>query len=132
MRITGYYDEYDLRMVVGKSQYLRRMARYHKLKNNEAICFTNRALTRFRLILKINDSLFMCIPEIDEQNKLSVYLRISEELASMASMQKNVIQLNLVSDKTRKRIALRKKRAANAKKRAANAKKRAKKKKKAA
>jgi hypothetical protein len=104
MRIIGYTEDIDLRTVVSKSLYLQGMSRHFELQHQEAVCFTNKARTRFRLILKIHETVFLCIPEIDEKSKLSVYLRISEELAKLAQLKDTRIKLELVTSVTRERI----------------------------
>jgi hypothetical protein len=93
----------DLRFVVARSTYLKKIAELFKLRNNEAVCSTNKALTRFRLVLKINKSIFMCIPEIDEQSKLSIFLRISEELARLADSSTK-LELKIISKGAKERI----------------------------
>lgn len=105
MKIVAQTDEMDLRKVISKSGYLRKIAAAYNLGNREAVCFTNRAFTRFRLIMKVRNSVFLCIPEIDEASNLSVYLRISEELAYLSGMTSVRFHLNALTNFTRKRIA---------------------------
>ena len=104
MRIIGYTEDIDLRTVVSKSQYLQGVARSYALKHQESVCFTNKARTRFRLVLRVHETVFLCIPEIDEKSKLSVYLRISEELAKLAQLKDTRIKLELVTNFTKLRI----------------------------
>ena len=119
MQIVGCEDRKDLRTVVSKSAYLRKVAREYKLKSNQAICFTNKTMTRFRLVFKINNALFMCVPEIDEQAQYSVYLKISDQLALLAGI-KGRIKFDFFSTYAKGRIKRqkwRKKRASQAAKR---------------
>jgi len=90
MQIVGCEDRKDLRTVVSKSRYLRKVAKEYRLRNNQAICFTNKTMTRFRLVFKVNNALFMCVPEIDEQSQYSVYLKISDQLALLAGIKGRV------------------------------------------
>jgi len=105
MKIIAYEDRVDLRKVTAKSKYLRHVARTYKVKDQQAVCFTNKALNRFRLVFKINNALFMCVPEIDETSKYSVYLRISEELSALTGIKSKIhVQLGLLSEFTKERI----------------------------
>lgn len=102
------YDYIDLRSVVAQSSFLRREAKKHALKHGECIVYTNAALTRFRLILKIRDAALMCIPEIDMGSKRSAYLHVSEELSKLAGRdaQIKLSQIQQVTaDRIQKRIA---------------------------
>jgi hypothetical protein len=110
MRITSYTDGIDLRTVVSKSTYLKRMAGRFNLKNGEAACFTNKAQTRFRLIFKLNSTVLLCLPEIDEKNQYSIYLRISDELAKLAGLRSPKVKLQLLNKKTKERIEKQQKR----------------------
>ena len=104
MRVIAAEDRVDLRTIVARGKFLKKMERTYRIKDNEAICFTNKALTRFRLIFKVNKILFMCIPEIDEQAKHSVYLKISEQLAVLTGVEER-IKFDLYAKLTKARIA---------------------------
>jgi len=104
MNIVGYTDNMDLRRVVTKSGYLREIANRFKLKTMQAVCFTNKSQTRFRLIFKVRDSVFLCSPEVDDTSKLSVYLRISEELARLAGLKGTKVKLENLTEHTKSRI----------------------------
>jgi len=104
MRIVTCTDNVDLRTVVSKSGYLRNVADRYHLRGNEAACFTNKAQTRFRLVFKVKNSVFLCIPEIDDSNRLSVFLRISEELAHLAGLKDTRIKLSLIKQGAETRI----------------------------
>jgi copper chaperone CopZ len=104
MRIMGYADHVDLRFVNAKHSYLQKIIHQYNLSPGEAVCFTNKAQTRFRLIMNIRGCGFLAIPEVDEKNKLSIYLKISEELAKMAGIKDVKLELNLVKQTTTKRI----------------------------
>lgn len=109
MRIMGYADEIDLRSVNARHNYLQKVIRQFGLAAGEAVCFTNKTKTRFRLVMNIRGCGFLCIPEVDEKSKLSIYLRISEELAAMAGMKDVKLELTLVKKNTVQRIARRNK-----------------------
>ena len=117
MHIVGCEDRKDLRTVTAKSAYLKKVARECHLRDGEAFCFTNKALTRFRLVFKINKALFMCVPEIDEQSKYSVYLKISEQLAQFAGI-KSIVKFDVFAAVAKERIKRQKKRERAALKRA--------------
>jgi len=108
IRIVGYTSRVDLRKCTARKNYLDKLAKHFKMKNGEAICFTNKAQNRFRLVMKMNDMMFMCVPEIDNQdNKLSIYLRVSEELSRLAGLREPRIELELLANSTRERITRR-------------------------
>jgi len=109
MRIIDCEDRTDLRTIVAKHVFLKRVDKIYKLKNNEAVCFTNKALTRFRLVMKISNALFMCIPEIDEKSQYSVYLKISETLSKLAGVEQRVY-FDFFKDYTKARIKRQKRR----------------------
>ena len=113
--IKAFNGETDLRTINAQAQFLRLRAKEYKLQDGECVIFTNRALTRFRMILRIRDAILLCIPEIDEKSKWSVYLHISEELARLAGRDAKV-QLNLVHRLTSERIQRQKMRKSLAKK----------------
>jgi hypothetical protein len=83
-RIRECFDEIDLRFVTARRKFLRDVARTYQLRSGECVVYTNTALTRFRLVLRIQGAVFLCIPEIDMDSKRSVYLHISEELSRLA------------------------------------------------
>jgi hypothetical protein len=90
LTIVHAEDEVDLRTVVARSAYLRRIASKYSLKPYECVCFTNKKRTRFRLILRVSGdpgAVFLCIPEIDEKSKYSIYLKVSETLARLTGLQ---------------------------------------------
>ena len=107
LTIVHAEDEVDLRTVVAQSAYLRRVATKFSLKPYECVCFTNKAHTRFRLIFRTNGgpgAVFLCIPEIDQKAKYSVYLRVSETLAQLAGLSRVQVVFDKLSDYTKGRI----------------------------
>lgn len=90
MRIIACEDQIDLRTITSQSKFLARTAKHYKLKTNQAVCYTNKAFTRFRLVMKMGKALFMGIPEIDDSDKYSMYLKISEELARIAGIETRI------------------------------------------
>jgi len=107
--VVHYDDNVDLRSIVAQAPFLKSVARGFGLKNGDAVLYTNKAQTRFRLVLCVVDSLFVCVPEMDEKGRLSTYLRISETLARLARVDPQ-IKLGELKAKTGKRIADMKKR----------------------
>jgi len=97
----------DLRRVTAQSRYLRYVARKFNLQPYEAVCFTNKARTRFRLIFRVNggnDAVFLCIPEIDTKAKYGIYLRVSETLAQLTGVQDARVLLDELHAFTEQRI----------------------------
>ena len=108
MKIVAYEDRIDLRTVRSRTLYLNRISKAYELRNSEAVCFTNKALTRFRLIFKFNNVVFLCIPEVDEKSNLSIYLRVSEQLAKLAGLKDVRVEFDLLAVHTKTRITRRK------------------------
>lgn len=107
LTIVHAEDETDLRTVVAQSTYLRRIARKYGLQQNECVCFTNKARTRFRLVFKVGGSanaVFLCIPEIDQKSKYSVYLKMSETLAYLTGVSQIQVMFSDLADFTKGRI----------------------------
>jgi hypothetical protein len=100
--IKEVYDEMDLRGIIAQADFLRKEAKKHHLEHGECVVYTNKKLTRFRLVLRINEATFMCIPEIDN-TKLSVYLNVSEQLARLAGREAK-IKLETIQTIIRERI----------------------------
>jgi hypothetical protein len=103
MKIVACEDRVDLRTIVSKSAFLNLVCTEFNLKNGQAVCFTNKAMTRFRLVFKVSNVLFMCIPEIDEKSQYSVYLKISETLAKLAGIRTRV-KFDFFAEYNKKRI----------------------------
>ena len=104
MRIVHYTDHIDLRTIVSQRSYLHARADQLNLKNGDAAVFTNKAETRFRLIFKIRDIVLLCSPEIDDRDKYSLYLKLSEEFTGLAGLKATKVRLALLSDATRTRM----------------------------
>lgn len=85
LRVVGYYDQYDLRKIVARGLFLHSVAAEHRMKSMDVVVYTNKKMTRFRLILKIGDFVVNCVPEISEEDQWSLYLKINDTLAKMAS-----------------------------------------------
>ena len=113
LTIIAAEDEIDLRTVVAQSTYLRRIARKYRLEQNECVCFTNKARTRFRIVFKVGgstDAVFLCIPEIDQKSKYSVYLKMSETLAYLTGVSQVQVMFGDLAEFTKGRIQRRNKR----------------------
>jgi len=104
MHIIACEDKTDLRTINARSIFLKRVDHQFKLRNGQAVCFTNKAMTRFRLVFKFSNALFMCIPEIDSGAKYSIYLRISEELSALTNLKGVSLKFEFFTDQTKKRI----------------------------
>lgn len=87
IRIVDVLDEYDLRKVISQKAYLKTIVDQFKLQDMEAVLFTNRNLTRFRMVLRVRDTPYVCAPNIDKQEQHSLFLKISEELCHLAKSE---------------------------------------------
>jgi hypothetical protein len=102
-------DQVDLRKVLSRSSFLLNVAKTYNLRDGEAVAYTNKAHTRWRLVLRLNTLTLMCQPEVDDKTKLSTYLRISEALAAVAGTDA-VVEVNRLIDYTKERARRYKKR----------------------
>lgn len=108
--IMGQVDHIDLRKITAQGRFLYRMMKRYRLKHLQCVCFTNKAQTRFRLIVNINGMPFLDLPPIDEQSKHSLYLKVSEWLAVRARLKDTRVKLEKFGDRAKRRIELAKKR----------------------
>ncbi len=104
LQIVGCEDETDLRTVSARTTFLRRTDRKYKMKDLSAVCYTNRLRTRFRLVVKMKGLLLMCVPEVDDKQKYSTYLRISETLTRLGGLSTAIVKLDELKDFTKERI----------------------------
>jgi len=104
MRIIACEDKTDLRTINARSTFLNRVDREFKLRNGQAVCYTNKMMTRFRLVFKFSNALFMCIPEIDDTAKYSIYLKISEELSALTRLKGVSLKFNHFTEHTKAKI----------------------------
>lgn len=84
--IMAVVDEYDLRKVISQRTYVEKVMFDFNLQHLEAVLFTNRALTRFRMIIRIFNTGYVCAPYIDKDDQHSLYLKINAELSLMANL----------------------------------------------
>jgi hypothetical protein len=73
--------EHDLRTVSARSSSMRRVIKAHSVGDREVVCYINRAMTRFRLVLSLGGVAYLVVPETDEKSKLSIFLQLSEEMS---------------------------------------------------
>ena len=116
MRIIACEDKTDLRTINARHAFLSKVDKEFHLKNNQAVCYTNKIMTRFRLVFKFSNALFMCIPEIDEQSKYSIYLKISEQLSKLTHVKGVSLKFDFFTDYTKQRIVRQQKRKKSKKK----------------
>lgn len=90
IQVIAFEDEVDLRSIIAQTPFLKSLAARHKMTNGDALVFANRAGTRFRLVLQVQKLLMVCVPQIDKTRNLSMFLEISEALASLAGVESRV------------------------------------------
>jgi hypothetical protein len=101
--------EHDLRTVSARSSSLRRIIKRYKVKEREVVCYINRAMSRFRLVLLLGGVGYLLVPETDEGSKLSVFLRLSEEMGRWTKFARDGDAVVAVSNITAVRIEHRRK-----------------------
>jgi hypothetical protein len=74
------------------------------MQHLDAVLYTNQLITRFRLVMAIDGVGFLCIPEIDEMSKHSLYLKISEVLSRLSGVSHVVVNIKDISSKIRDRV----------------------------
>jgi hypothetical protein len=87
IKVVDVVSDYDLRKVISQKTCLSEISAQFHLGHLDAVVFTNRSLTRFRMVLKIYDTAFLCQPNIDKKEQHSLYLKISEELCLLAKSE---------------------------------------------
>jgi hypothetical protein len=104
IRIVRSFDCIDLRTVTSQSHFLQEEIKKYHMQHLDGILYTNVLLTRFRLILNLHGTGFLCIPEIDEMSKHSLYLRISEVLSKLSGVTHVVVNIEDIRTKIKERI----------------------------
>lgn len=108
LQIVAFYDEIDLRSIIAQSLFLKKVADDHRLQNGQAICYTNKKQDRFRLVMQVKKFVAVVTPEIDKTRNLSLYLHISETLASLAGVNSDVaVSLEHLQAATMQRMRVR-------------------------
>jgi len=113
LKIKGQVDYVDLRFITAQGNFLNKIIKDYSLKNLEAICFTNKRFTRFRLVVNLDGLPFLEIPPIDEKGKHSLYLKVSEYLAQRANLNNTKLELVNLAAVAQRRIDRTKKRKNN-------------------
>lgn len=102
IRVVDMIDQFDLRKVISQKTYLEAISEHYKLEHLEGVVFTNKKLTRFRMVVKLFSTVFVCSPWIDEAERHSLYLKISEEISLMAQVDTRVKLTGLQEEKRRR------------------------------
>lgn len=84
LRMVGYYDHFDLRKIVGRGQFLKNVEVEHRMQDRDFVAYSNKAMTRFRLVMKIGGIVVYCVPQISDEDQFSLYLKINETIAALA------------------------------------------------
>jgi len=116
LEVLGAVDNVDLRKISARSAFLNRIRKKYDLQHLEGVVYTNKAWTRFRLVVCLDDMMFLDIPPIDLQGKHSMYLKVSEWLTARAKLTSTKIQLENLASIADRRIQRQKKIAANKRK----------------
>lgn len=112
IRIVRSFDCVDLRKITSQSIFLQDQLKQFHLQHLDCILYTNQLLTRFRLVLNLFGTGFLCIPEIDEVSKHSLYLRISEVLTKLSGVSHVVVNIKDIKEKIHERVVKQEERAA--------------------
>ena len=104
INIVQSFDCVDLRKITSQSYFLQDQIKEFKLKHLDAVLYSNKLLTRFRLVMNLDGTGFLCIPEIDEVSKHSLYLRVSETLARLSKITHVVVNINDIKKKIKARV----------------------------
>jgi hypothetical protein len=104
IRIVQSFDCIDLRTITSQSAFLQETIKKYHMQHLDAVLYTNQLITRFRLVMAIDGVGFLCIPEIDEMSKHSLYLKISEVLSRLSGVSHVVVNIKDISSKIRDRV----------------------------
>lgn len=111
IRIVRSFDCVDLRKITSQSIFLQEQIKQYHLQHLDCVLYTNQLLTRFRLVLNLFGTGLLCIPEIDEVSKHSLYLRISEVLSKLSGVSHVVVNINDIKGKIHERVVKQEERA---------------------
>jgi hypothetical protein len=101
LNIVGYYDEFDLRKVKSGGGFLRKVEKEHDMRHMDFVVYTNKKMSRFRLVIKIQKFMVQSIPEISDQDEYSLYLKINETLAEMTDDQTIFVRIMRTGNKVK-------------------------------
>lgn len=104
IRIVRSFDCVDLRKITSQSYFLQEQLKQYHMQHLDAILYSNQLLTRFRLILNLHGTGFLCMPEIDEVSKHSLYLRVSETLSKLSGVSHVVVNIADIKNKIKERV----------------------------
>ncbi len=104
IRIVRSFDCVDLRKITSQSYFLQDQIKQFHMQHLDAVLYSNQLLTRFRLILNLHGTGFLCIPEIDEVSKHSLYLRVSETLSKLSGVSHVVVNIADIKSKIKERV----------------------------
>ncbi len=104
IRIVRCFDCIDLRKITSQSYFLQEELKKYHMQHLDGVLYTNAALTRFRLILNLHGTAFLCTPEIDELSKHSLYLRVSEVLSKLSGVSHVVVSIDKIKQDIRERV----------------------------
>lgn len=104
IRIVRSFDCVDLRKITSQSYFLQEQIKQFHMQHLDAVLYSNQLLTRFRLILNLHGTGFLCMPEIDEVSKHSLYLRVSETLSKLSGVSHVVVNISDIKSKIKERV----------------------------
>jgi hypothetical protein len=80
LKIVGYEEDTNLRMLSWNQVVLDREAAKHKLGHCDAVVYCNKGKDRIRLIAMFYGMAVLMLPPIDPADKISLYLKINQLL----------------------------------------------------
>lgn len=88
LEIIEFVSESNLREVSWNQKFLEGVKQEYKIKHRQAVVFANVAQDRFRLVANFYGLAVLVLPPIDPQDRISLYLKISQFLGKMNPHQK--------------------------------------------
>jgi hypothetical protein len=85
LEIIEFISEANLREVSWNQKFLEKIKVTHNLQHRQAVVFCNLAQDRFRLVANFFGMAVLVLPPIDPQDRISLYLKISQFLHRMAA-----------------------------------------------
>lgn len=105
LNIVEYVEDRNLRGISWNQNFLEGQKQAFKLKHQEAVLYVNKARDRFRIVACFYGLAVLVLPPTDPEQRLSIYLKVSQFLRRMNSFSNFNELIDKEIDHTKERIA---------------------------
>jgi len=91
--IVGYEDDANLREISWNQGFLESVKKEWELKHCQAVLFVNKAHDRFRLVVCFYNFTVLMLPPVDQEDRVSLYLKVSQFLKKFTGRFKDATDL---------------------------------------